>query len=118
MFSFIEANWWSIVLILVTAAILFGLQYVKPNEVEGFTVQKALKGYDQVVVCPMLKNNITTNTGLIEGFTEQHAVTSLERTNFFINTLKRSYDEYDCDTYFQSLASSQEITVEKADEKE
>ena len=117
MFSFIQENWWGVVLILVTVAILFGLQYLKPSEVEGFTAQKALHGFDQMLVCPTLKNNIATNTGLLEGFTEQHAATSIERTTLFIDTLKKTYAEHDCEEYFQSLPSSEEVTVEKADEE-
>ena len=83
---------------------------------EGFTVENGLRGIEQMVVCPMLKNNIASNSVLLEGFAEQHAVTSIERTSRLIDSFKNHYSENNCDEYFQSLPSSEEVTVEKDEE--
>ena len=114
MFSFIQENWWSILLILVTTAILFGLKYFN-NTTEGFASQNVLHGFDKMVVCPMLQNNILSNSKLLEGYTEQHAATSAERTSNFLDTLKTQYSKFDCDGYFQSVPKPEEAKVEKAD---
>jgi hypothetical protein len=113
MFSLIQDNWWSIVLILLTTAILFGLKYFN-NTTEGFTPQNVLHGFDKMVVCPMLKNNLLSNSKLLEGYTEQHAATSIERTSNFIDNLKSQYTKYDCDGYFQSMPKPEEVKVDDA----
>lgn len=116
MFSFIEPNWWLITLMLVTMAILYGMKYLTSDAIEGFRIENPLHGFEKMVVCPMLQNNIVTNSGLLEEFTEKHAATSIERTSIFIDTLKKHYTEHDCDAYFQSLPPSQEVKVEKPDD--
>ncbi len=68
---------------------------------EGF--QGSITSIGKMSVCPIIKNNMKYSESLLEGYRERGAVTSLERTNTFISSLTKQYNELGCEKNTDTL---------------
>jgi len=70
-----------------------------PNVIEGFSENTdILHLKNPFFACPVIKRNIDVNESLIEGFTQNGAVESLQNTTDIISIFKDKYKELSCDT--------------------
>lgn len=99
--QFLQDHWWEILLYVMIVCILYYLGGV--NLQEGF--QSGIVSMGKMSVCPIIKNNMTHNESLLEGFKERGAVTSLELTKTFISSLTKQYNELGCETNTDTLPS-------------
>lgn len=97
--QFLQDHWWKILIYVIIVCILYYLSKVNVNE--GF--QSGISTIGQMSVCPIIKNNMTYSQSLLEGYRERGAVTSLERTNTFISSLTKQYNELGCETNTDTL---------------
>jgi hypothetical protein len=86
-------------IILVLCIILVIIYLLRPKVVEGF-VENSIESQmnNPFFACPVIKSNITTNESLIEGFTQNNAVESLETTMDMIKAFTNRYEQLECDT--------------------
>ena len=84
---------------LVLSIILVIIYMLRPKVIEGF-VEDSINSQmnNPFFACPVIKSNINANQSLIEGFTQNNAVESLETTMDVIKAFTNRYEELECDT--------------------
>ena len=80
---------------------------MKPYMSEGFQ-SGGKQLLDKMVLCPALRGGINYNTELIEGYTEQAAVTSAKNAQDILKHMTDAYEEHDCESYMKTNPEKEE----------
>ncbi|NBP65358.1 MAG: hypothetical protein EBU66_11965 [Bacteroidetes bacterium] len=99
-----------ITILIILISIMFVL-HTWPNVIEGFSENTdILYLKNAFFACPVIKRNIDVNESLIEGFTQNGAVESLQNTTDIISIFKDKYKELSCDTIvFKDIQINKDI---------
>jgi hypothetical protein len=97
-FEKIYQNWWGILLYFFTFYLLYRLYKTTNDILEGFTtgnitIPEEYKSH----ACYGIRETLSANKKLIEGFREKHAVESLADTNSLIELLTTKWNQMNCE---------------------